>query len=57
MQAKFTHSGFDFKLEPIFVTAPAASKTTLAVKVVKIDSKITISLPQSKSKQTMNQGT
>ena len=38
-----------FRLEPIFATAPAASKTALASKGVKIYSKIIISLCQSKS--------
>ena len=33
---------FSFRLEPIFDTAPAASKMMLALKVVKIDSKIIV---------------
>ena len=37
------------RLEVIFTTAPAASKMTLASKVVKIDSKIIILLRKSKS--------
>ena len=37
------------KLEPIFVTAPAAKKTWHASKVVKSDSKIIVALCHSKS--------
>ncbi len=44
----------DFKIEPIFTTVERPLKMTLAIKVVKIDSKIIISLPLSKSaKQTV----
>ncbi len=47
-QAKFAYGGFS--LETIFATAP----TTLAIKVVKIDSNLIILLPRSKSvKQTV----
>jgi hypothetical protein len=48
-QAELGYSGLVFRLEPIFNAAPAASKTTFASKVVKIDSKIIISQGQSKS--------
>jgi len=40
---------FNFMLKPIYKTAPAASKKMLGLKVVKINSKIIISLHKSKS--------
>ncbi len=40
---------FSFRFKPIFINTPAASKIELASKVVKIHSKIIISLPWSKS--------
>jgi hypothetical protein len=49
-QAKFAYGyAYDFKLEPIVATALAATKITLDIKVVKIDSNIIILLPWSKS--------
>ncbi len=46
---------FNFKLKPIFATAPASSKMTLDNQIVKIDSKTILPLlPLSKSvKQTV----
>ncbi len=45
---RFTDLGklwwFDFRLEPIYITAPAASNMMFGLKVIKIDSKIIISL-------------
>jgi len=43
-QAKFAFGCFDFRLKPIYTTALAASKNDVYLKVVKIDSKIIISL-------------
>jgi hypothetical protein len=46
-QAKFAHWWFSVRLEPIFDTAPAASKMSRDSKVVKRDQKIIISIPIS----------
>ncbi len=40
---------FDFQLESIFAAAPVATNNELRLKVVKIDPKIIILLPWSKS--------
>ncbi len=41
--------GYDFKLKPFLILLQRALKTTLTIKVVKIDSKIITSMPWSKS--------
>ncbi len=45
-KAKSANGGFDLKLELIFDTAQAASKNKARFKVLKVDSKIIISLPK-----------
>jgi hypothetical protein len=46
-QAKFAYGGsVDFKLEPIFASASAASKNGARFKGGQVDSKIIVSLPE-----------